>query len=198
MLSRTVPSVHRILQRYLIYHRSFSTVTSTNPLPSNSTSSTFDPNLLPSHDGTNTSHMVPNHSPLEYIMRSILKVHDVNMEQIYLIQKNDFHNRMDHFQKLLMEVQSCVMDFKISENRMNEDEIEARASVKELYFEFLEIVDDLNSMNHDEDEKITRRIQQVEKRLDGVEDRIDECNPLKLHAIISNIYVTSKLIRDIV
>lgn len=120
------------------------------------------------------------------------------MEQIYLIQKNDFHNRMDHFQKLVMEAQSYVMDFKISEYRMDEDEIEARASVKELYFEFLEIVDDLNSMNHDEDEKVTRRIQQVKKRLEGVEDRIDDCNPLNLHVIISNIYVASKLVRDVV
>lgn len=192
MFPRTAPSINRILQRCRIRHRSFSTVTANS-------SSNFDSNLLQSHAGNNTSHSVSNHGSLEYFMKSILAVHDVNMEQIRLIQKDEFHNRVDHFQKLLMEAQSCVMDCKSSENRTDEEEEkEARGAVKELYFEFLELLDDLNSIGNGSGGKIARHIKRVKNRLEGMEDMIDDCNPLQLQAVIAKIYGTSQFIHDVV
>ena len=204
MLSRTILNVKKIVQRCLLCNRPFSTVTTaTNP------SSPFDSNhniVLQSQ--TNTAahhhhHPLSNHpSPLEYLMKNILEVNTVNMEHIRLIQKDDFYNKMDHFQRLLMEAESCVMDCKMSDCKSDQDEEErreARDAVKELLFEFLELVDDLKYMSNDGSEvNVDHQIQQVRKRLEGMDDMIDDCNPLQLKVIITKINGASQLIQDIV
>lgn len=133
-------------------------------------------------------------------MKNILEVNNINMERIRLIQKDDFSNKMDHFQKLLMEAESCVMDCKMSESKSDqgeEEQREARDAVKELLFEFLELVDDLNYMSHGLEVNVARQIQHVRKQMEGMEDIIDDCNPLQLEVIITNIYGASQLIHDI-
>lgn len=199
MLSRTIPNVKRMLQRCLHCNRPFSTITTaTNPSPFDS--SNHHHIVLQSQTDAAAPHPLSNPSPLEYLMKNILEVNNINMERIRLIQKDDFSNKMDHFQKLLTEAESCVMDCKMSESKSDqceEEQREARDAVKELLFEFLELVDDLNYMSHGSEVNVARQIQHVRKQMEGMEDIIDDCNPLQLEVIITNIYGASQLIHDI-
>ena len=61
----------------------------------------------------------------------------------------------------------------------------------------MELVDDLNYMSHGLEVNVASQIQHVRKQMEGMEDIIDDCNPLQLEVIITNIYGASQLIHDI-
>lgn len=102
-----------------------------------------------------------------------------------MLQKNDLSKKMQRLHNLLSEAESCIKDCKQSDMLTAEEELkEARDSVKELYFEFMEILDDFSLKMATEFSK-TNVVQQVRRRLNSVEHVIDVCNVWQLQVIMS-------------